>query len=102
MSEEETMKLPDGASCSMCIWFARCEQLYGATGNKTECDFYPIKFTYAWSYAYSLRVERDKLMEALTQIEKEADYEASDLHDEYAALKMEALAEQARRALGRE
>ncbi len=54
MSEEELMKLPVGATCSACIWFARCEQLYGATPNKNECDFYPIKFSYSWSYVASL------------------------------------------------
>lgn len=41
-----TMNLPTGKTCDDCIFFKRtCEWLFSCEPTRTQCDWYPIRFT---------------------------------------------------------
>jgi len=41
---EKCMCLPNGMTCFNCKHFQRCSNLFGATTERKDCDFYPIRF----------------------------------------------------------
>jgi hypothetical protein len=43
-AREESMRLPDGKTCSECRHFRLCAQLIDADGTETECDCAPSRF----------------------------------------------------------
>lgn len=40
----ETMWLPDGKRCSDCIFFKRCNSLFGHIAEDEVCDWAPSRF----------------------------------------------------------
>ena len=41
---DNEIKLPNNKTCGDCVHFKRCNYLFSAQLNYTNCDFYPIRF----------------------------------------------------------
>jgi hypothetical protein len=44
-TDETCMQLPPGATCGDCRHLARCDKLFGRTGQEDYCDFFPRRFS---------------------------------------------------------
>jgi hypothetical protein len=42
---KDSMKLPEGKTCSDCAHWSTCDFLFACIENDTECDFSPSRFT---------------------------------------------------------
>lgn len=40
----QSMDLPEGCTCALCIHINRCAAIFGVKPENTQCDFEPVRF----------------------------------------------------------